>query len=104
MFWSRLHTRLQRLERQAQAHAESILHVWRLPDESVEEAFDRYEVDPDDFPYVRVHVWIVGWVSASLATPQPPCWMPQTLPVIADLERRLHAGMKQREAGQLCTD
>jgi hypothetical protein len=91
----RLCTRVQRLERQAQAHAEGILHVWRLPDESVEEAFDRYEVDPDDFPHVRVHVWPGGQAASRLATPPAPCRIPQTLPVIADLEHRLHEGMKQ---------
>ena len=46
----RLCTRVTRLEQHAQAHAEGSLHVWRLPDASGEEAFDRYEVDPNDSP------------------------------------------------------
>jgi hypothetical protein len=100
----RLFTRLERLEQHAQAQGDGILHVWRLPDESLEEAFDRYAVDPDDFPAVRVHVWPGERVSSRLATPPAPCWVSRTLPAIAELERRLHEGMKQREAGQLCID
>jgi hypothetical protein len=88
-------TRLARLEQHAQVQEEGILHVWRLPEESVEEAFDRYEVDPNDFPHVRVHVWRGEGASARLATPPAPLWVSQTVPVIADLEHRLHEGMKQ---------
>jgi hypothetical protein len=92
----RLCTRLQRLERQAQAHADGILHVWRLPDESAEETFARYEVDPEDFPQVRVHVWPGAQVSARLARPPAPLWVLQTRLAITDLEHRLHEGLKQR--------
>lgn len=92
----RLCTRVERLEQHAQAHAEGILHIWRLPDESVEEALDRYEVDPADYPQVQLHVWPGARASARLATPPAPLWVSQTRPVIADLERRLHEGMKQR--------
>jgi hypothetical protein len=90
----RLYTRLQRLEQHAQTQGEGILHLWKLPAESVEEAFDRYEVDPDDFPTVRVHVWPGEQVSSRLATPPAPLWVSQTRPVIADLEHQLHEGMK----------
>jgi hypothetical protein len=95
MTLQRLFTRLERLELHAQAHAEGTLHVWRLPDESLEEAFDRCEVDPEDFPAVRVHVWRGERVSSRLATPPAPLWVSQARPVIADLEHRLHEGMKQ---------
>jgi hypothetical protein len=91
----RLCTRLERLEQHAQAQEEGVLHVWRLPDASVEEAFDRYDVDPKDYPQVHVHIWGGGQAASRLATPPAPCWIPQTLPVIADLEHRLHEGMKQ---------
>ena len=91
----RLYTRLQRLEQHAQAQGEGTLHVWRLPDESIEEACVRYEVDPDDFPAVRVHVWPGRQAAARLATPPAPCWVSQTRPIIADLEHQLHEGMKQ---------
>jgi hypothetical protein len=100
----RLHLRLQRLEQHAQAQEEGTLHVWRLPEESAAEAFDRCEVDPDDFPAVQVHVWPGARVSARLATPPAPCWMARTPPPLAELERRLQEGMKHREAGQLCTN
>jgi hypothetical protein len=92
----RLCTRVERLEQHAQVQEDGVLHVWRLPDESVEEAFARYEVDPDDFPVVRVHVWPGAQVSARLATPPVPLWVSQTRPAIADLEHRLHEGMKQK--------
>ena len=92
----RLYTRLQRLEQQAQAHEEGILHIWRLSAESLEEAFDRYKVDPGDFPQVCVRVWRGERVSSRLATPPAPCWVPRPPPAIADLERRLHEGLKQR--------
>jgi hypothetical protein len=91
----RLYTRVERLERHAQAQEKGILHVWRLPDESAAEACTRYEVDPGDFPHVRVHVWPGGQVSPRLASPPAPCWVSQTLPILADLEHRLHEGMKQ---------
>jgi hypothetical protein len=91
----RLHLRLQRLEQHAQAQEEGVLHVWRLPTESVEEACARHEVDPDDFR-VRVHVWHGGQAASRLATPPAPCWVSQTQPVITDLEHRLHEGMQQR--------
>jgi hypothetical protein len=100
----RLCTRVQRLEQHAQAQGEGILHVWRLPEESAAEAFDRCEVDPEDFPAVQVHVWPGERASARLAPPPAPLWVSRTPPAIADLERRLHEGMKHREAGQLCTD
>ena len=100
----RLYTRVERLERHAHAQEEGLLHVWRLPDESGEEACDRYEVDSKDFPKVRVHIWLGGRALSRLATPPAPLWVSQTPPAIADLEHRLHEGMKQREAGQLCTD
>jgi|RhiMetdeSRZDD1v2_1073273.scaffolds.fasta_scaffold40637_10 hypothetical protein len=99
----RLVTRLERLERHAQAQADGVLHVWRLPGESVEEAFDRYEVDPNDYPVAYVHGWPGARASSRLATPPAPLWVSQTRPGIADLEHRLHEGMKHREAGQSCT-
>ena len=90
----RLCTRLARLEQHAQAQEEGILHVWRLPDESVEEASDRCEVDPEDFPQVRVHVWFGAQAAARMALPPAPLWVSQTRHVIADLKHRLHEGMK----------
>ena len=96
MTLQRLFTRLERLELRAQAHAEGTLHVWRLPDESLEEAFDRYAVDPDDFPAVRVHVWPGERVSSRLATPPAPCWVSRTPPAIVELEPQVHEGLKQR--------
>jgi hypothetical protein len=89
----RLCTRLARLEQHAQAQEEGVLHVWRLPEESVEEARARYAVDPDDFPAVQVHVWPGARVSARLATPPAPCWMARTPPPLAELERRLQEGL-----------
>jgi hypothetical protein len=91
----RLCTRVQRLERHAQAQEEGILHVWRLPDESAAEACTRCEVDPDDFPQMQVHVWVGARLSPRLATPPAPIWVSRTLPVITDLERRLHEGIQQ---------
>jgi hypothetical protein len=91
----RLYSRVARLEQHAQAQEEGILHVWRLPEESAAEAFDRCEVDPEDFPAVQVHVWPAARVSCRLAIPPAPLWVSQTSPVIADLEHRLHEGMKQ---------
>jgi len=91
-----LFTRLERLEQHAQAQGEGTLHVWRLPDESIEEACVRYEVDPDDFPAVRVHVWPGERVSSRLATPPAPCWVSRTPPAIVDLEPQVHEGLKQR--------
>ena len=90
----RLVTRLQRLEQHAQAQEEGILPVWRLPEEAAAEALDRYEVDPEDFPAVQVHVWPGARVSARLAPPLAPVWISQTRPGIADLEHRLHEGMQ----------
>jgi hypothetical protein len=90
----RLSTRVERLERHAQAQEEGILHVWRLPDESVEEAFDRCEVDPADYPQVQVHVWRGGQAASRLALPPAPVWIPKLSPAIADLEHWLHEGMK----------
>jgi len=90
----RLCIRLARLEQHAQAQEEGVLHVWRLPEESAAEPFDRCEVDPDDFPAVQVHVWPGARVSARLAPPPAPVWISQTRPGIADLERRLQEGMK----------
>jgi hypothetical protein len=89
----RLCTRLARLEQHAQAQEEGILHVWRLPEEAAAEVLDRYEVDPDDFPAVQVHVWPGARVSARLATPPAPCWMARTPPPLAELERRLQEGL-----------
>jgi hypothetical protein len=89
-------TRLKRLEQHAQTQEEGVLHVWRLPDESVEEACDRYEIDPQAIPKVRVHIWLGGRALSRLATPPAPLWVSQTLPIIADLERQLHEGLKQR--------
>jgi hypothetical protein len=89
----RLCTRLARLEQHAQAQEEGILHVWRLSEEAAAEALDRYEVDPDDFPAVQVHVWPGARVSARLATPPAPCWMARTPPPLAELERRLQEGL-----------
>jgi len=60
---------------------------------AVEEAFDRYEVDPDDFPTVQVHIWPGARVSARLATPPAPRWMARTPPPLAELERRLQEGL-----------
>jgi|RhiMetdeSRZDD1v2_1073273.scaffolds.fasta_scaffold1861174_1 hypothetical protein len=91
----RLCTRLARLEQHAQAQEDGVLHVWRLPDESIAEACARNDVDPDDSTRVQVHVWLGGQVAARLATPPASLWRSQTRPVIADLEYRLHKGMKQ---------
>jgi hypothetical protein len=88
-----LYTRLERLEQHAQGQEEGLLYVWRLPEESAAEACARYEVDPEDFPVVRIHVWPGNQVSARLATPPAPVWMAQPPPGIADLEHRLHEGM-----------
>src|SRR5215831_3100742 len=93
----RLRTRLERVELSAQVHKEGILHVWRLPDESIAEAFARYEVEPENYPQVRVHVWPGNQVSARLATPPAPCWMARTPPPLAALERRLQEGMHHGE-------
>ena len=94
-----MHQRIRRLaalEALYRTQEEGVLHVWRLPEEAVEEAFDRYEVDPDDFPHVRVYVWLGGQAAARLTTPPAPCWVSQTQPVMTDLEHRLHEGMQQR--------
>src|SRR5262249_49345098 len=96
MFRSRLHTRLRRLERIAYAHAAGRLHVWRLPEESDAMALARCEIDAADFPQVHVHVWPGIRVFARLARPPAPLWVSQTQPAIADLEHRLHEGLKQR--------
>ena len=103
MFWSRLQTRLQRLERHAQAQQDGVLHVWRLPEESAAAALARCAINPEDYPQVQVHVWVGGRVAARLATPPAPGWIPRQ-PDMAELERRLQEGMQQREAGQRCTD
>ena len=92
---SHLFTRVERLERHASTHAEGVLQVWRLPDESDAEALERCEVDPEDFPQVRVHVWVGA--RFGLALPPSPVWLPRRLPVIADLESRLNEGMKRRD-------
>jgi len=96
----RLCIRLQRLEQHAQEQEAGVLHVWRLPDESIEEAFDRYAVDPDDFPAVRVHVWPGEQGSSRLATPPAPLWVSQTRSVIDVLEHQLLEGMRQATWGR----
>ena len=96
MAQSRLHTRLQRLEQANAEHTVGILHVWRLPDESVEEAFARYAVDPDDFPQVRVHVWPGARVSSRLVQPPAPVWISKASSVLVDLEHQLHEGLTER--------
>jgi hypothetical protein len=93
---SHLVTRVERLERHASTHAEGVLQVWRLPDESDAEALERCEVDPEDFPQVRVHVWIGARTATRLVLPPSPCWIPRRLPVIADLETALNNGMKRQ--------
>ena len=96
----RLCTRVTRLEQHAQAQEEGILHVWRLPDESGEEAFDRYEVDPNDYPAAHVHVWPGARASSRLATPPAPLWVSQTRSVIDVLEHQLLEGMRQATWGR----
>ena len=68
----RLCTRLARLEQHAQAQEDGVLHVWRLPDESIAEACARNDVDPDDSTRVQVHVWLGGQIAARLAIPPAP--------------------------------
>jgi hypothetical protein len=89
----RLSTRVARLKQHAQTQEEGVLHVWRMPEESAAEAFDRCEVDPEDFPAVQVHVWPGERASARLAPPPAPLWGARTPPAIADLERRLHPSL-----------
>ena len=89
----RLCTRLARLEQHAQAQEDGVLHVWRLPDESIAEACARNDVDPDDSTRVQVHVWLGGQIAARLAIPPAPCWMARTPPPLAELERRLQEGL-----------
>src|SRR5437899_27234 len=91
----RLCTRLQRLEQRAHVQEEGILHLWKLQDESTEEAFARREVDPDNYPQVRVHVWIGGRIAARLARPPAPLWVSQAPPALADLEHRLQETLTQ---------
>jgi hypothetical protein len=92
--------RIARLEVLYQSYKAGLLHMWKLPAESLEEACDRSAVDPADYPQVCVHVWHGGPTASPLATPPAPCWIPQTLPDIADLERRLLAGLRQATQGR----
>ncbi len=89
----RLFTRLQHLEQASAAHTVGILHIWRLPEESVEEACARYEVDPDDFPQVQVHMWPGERVASRLAQPPAPCWISKASAALTNLEHQLHAGL-----------
>jgi hypothetical protein len=91
----RLLRRLAALEALYRTREEGVLHLWRVPTESVEEACARHDVDPGDFPAVRVHLWSGERASSRLVTPPAPCWIPQTLPVINDLERELLEGLRQ---------
>jgi hypothetical protein len=91
-----LTARVERLERHAHTQEDGVLHVWRLPEESDVEALDRCAVDPEDFPQVRVHVWIGARTATRLVLPPSPCWIPRRLPVIADLETALNNGMKRQ--------
>jgi hypothetical protein len=98
---SRLHTRLQRLERRAHAPQAGILYVWRLPEESEAEALARCGVNPADFPQVRVHVWFGGQADARLARPPHPCWIAQTPPPAALVVQQLHAALRRAyDAGE----
>jgi hypothetical protein len=90
---SRLHTRLQRLERHASTQQAGILYVWRLPEESEAEALARCGVNPADFLQVRVNIWFGGQADARLARPPNPCWIPQTPP--ADLPQRLRDALRR---------
>ena len=91
-----MHQRIRRLaalEALYRTREEGVLHLWRVPTDSVEEACPRHDVDPEDFPAVRIHVWPGPQVSARLATPPAPGWMAQAPPGMADLEHRLREGM-----------
>ena len=92
----RLCTRLQHLEQANAEHTVGVLHVWRLPEESTEEALARYELDPDDFPQVRVHVWPGARVSSRLVQPPAPVWISKASSVLVDLEHQLHEGLTER--------
>ena len=56
----------------------------------------RCALDPEDSPQVRVHVWPGDLAASCLVLPPASLWVSRTPPAIADLEYRLHEGVKQR--------